>query len=357
MTLSDLEIGRIQGEAAARTRNGGTVNVTALARKFEKSPATINMALNYKEGDRKGYKKRKVCSVIARRRRQVAVLATATTTKDGRKYPVNCSASQIAAALGGIHVKRVDRDLKALGFKARVRKKVPSRDPNVIANRAQFTSFWNRRSQLRNHVRIVFSDEHTCSLNDHGSRMMYVRLHKDPLLPRERRKFKCIARVMIWAACGVGFKSDIVLFPQHNVQEDGRRNAKMSYRLNADSYVRKCLSKVSPALASNARIFQHDNASPHGRGSANSRAHVYLRGKGVEVMMNWPPHSPDMNMIEYVWPILNKRVSAQKPSNLVELTAAIKRGWASITQAEIDAQCAYFSKRVKAVHDAAGHYP
>jgi len=356
MTLSELEIGRIQGEVMARKRNG-PVNVRALSRKFGRAQATIVMALNYKRGSRGVYKKRKVALIIKKRRRVVTRLATQTEVKDGRVYPVNCTANEIAASLGG-SVRAVRRDLKACGFTCHVRKKVPSRDPKVIQSRLDFTTFWNRPAQRHNHARVVFSDEHTVSLNDHGSRTMYVRFHKDPLLPRERRKHKCIARVMIWAACGIGFKSDIVIFPQTNVEEDNRKKEKMSYRLHVDSYIRRCLSKVVPALSAGwSRIFQHDNASPHGRGSLNSRVYLYLNRKGIEVMINWPAHSPDLNMIEYVWPILNKRVSALKPTNLEELIAAVKQGWASITQAEIDAQCAYFSQRVEDVFVAKGVYP
>jgi len=315
------------------------------------------MALAYKGELRGVYKKRRVEASVAARRRKVIRLATQTETKDGRVYPVNCTAKEIASALGEVHVDAVRRDLKATEFVYRVRNKVPSRDPKVIQSRYEFTTFWNRRKQLANHVRIVFSDEHTVCLNDHGSRGMYVRLHKDPLLPRERRKLKCIARVMIWAACGVGFKSDIVIFPQANVEENGRRNAKMSFRLHVQSYIRRCLSKVVPALTSQSRIFQHDNASPHGRGSLNSSVYLYLERKGVEVMLNWPAHSPDLNMIEYVWPILNKRVSACKPTNFEELIKAVKQGWESISQAEIDAQCEYFTQRVRDVFEAKGGYP
>jgi len=354
MTLSLLEIGRIQGEARSLARRG-PVNVQALARYFRHSWETINKALCYKCGSRGVRKARKVDRELQKRRRKVTRLATQTVTIDNRVYPVNCTATQIAHALGGVPVGRVRRDLKAEGFVLRVRTKVPSRDPAVHEKRYEFTTLWRRQTRMA--LRIVFSDEHTVSLNDHGSRTMHVRMGKDPVLPRERRKHVNIARVMIWAAVGVGFKSEIILFPQENVEEDSRRRRNMSFRLTADSYIRRCLSKVAPALATQRRLFQHDNATPHGRGSENSRAFKYLCRKDVQGVLRWPPHSPDMNMIEYVWPILNKRVSALKPTNLEELVAAIKQGWASITQEEIDAQCAHFTTRVNEVFEAKGLYP
>jgi len=353
MTLSLLEIGKIQGFARSLARHG-PINVKAVARYFRRSWETISMALCYTSGNRGVRKARKVDRELQKRRRKVTRLATQTATIDGRVYPVNCTAPQIANALG-VPVGRVRRDLKAEGFVPRVRTKVPSRDPAVHVKRYDFTALW--RMQTRMALRLVFSDEHTVSLNDHGSRIMHVRMGKDPVLPRERRKHVNIARVMIWAAVGIGFKSEIILFPQENAQEDGRRRPNMTFRLTADSYIRRCLSKVAPALAAQRRLFQHDNATPHGRGSENSRAFKYLNSKGVQVVLSWPPHSPDLNMIEYIWPILNRRVSALKPTNLQELIAAIKQGWASITQEEIDAQCAHFTTRVNEVFEAKGLYP
>ena len=75
----------------------------------------------------------------------------------------------------------------------------------------------------------------------------------------------------------------------------------------------------------------------------------------IEVMEVWPPYSPDLNMIELVWPLLNKRVAVRHPNTLDELTAAIKSAWVSITQGEIDAICSGFVQKVLEMHQNNGH--
>jgi len=74
-------------------------------------------------------------------------------------------------------------------------------------------------------------------------------------------------------------------------------------------------------------------------------------------MLKWSAHSSDLNMIEYVLPISNRRLSALRPTTLEELIAAVKQGWERIAQEEIDAQCEYFTQRVRDVFEAKGGYP
>ena len=113
-------------------------------------------------------------------------------------------------------------------------------------------------------------------------------------------------------------------------------------RLTGDSYVRRCLSTVVNELAGQQRIFQQDNATPH----KCSGVFSYLRRKNVDFIDNWPPYSPDLNMVELVWPLLNTRVSEQHPTGWESLRTSIHSAWDSIKQEEINDLCLGFQSRV-----------
>jgi hypothetical protein len=334
MTLSELFIGKLQGESEFRS-------VNALATKYGLSWVTVRRALNYTA--RRVKKLRGVLRRVQRRRGCVARLAKKRVLRHGREHPVHHTVSAIKKALSrrGICASRatVWRDLHASGLSSRVRRRVPTRDPVVIEKRHQFCVNWLQRS--KDFKRVVFSDEHTVSINDHTSRTMWVG-PDDEVIPRERRRLHNIPRVMIWAAVGVGFKSPIVLFPGVAKHREGDS---ITFRLNTDGYVRRCLSKVASSLADSHRIFQQDGAKPH----QTNRVRDYLGRKGVAFIPDWPPYSPDLNMVERVWPLLNERISEQHPTTLSELKSAIKKAWRSIKQSEIDALCKGFGGKLQEV--------
>lgn len=348
MTLTDFEVGLITGMYRAQRHK----NMQQVARDSGRSWDTVRAAIVRAANPPKQHASRRQLDHITHRRAQVKRAVNKRFKKDGVDYPVYCSAPQIAKALGlEVHVVRYD--LKCLGLKCRVRKAVPTRDPKVLQERKAFADLWLSapRAKVR---RIIFSDEHTLSVNDHTRRIMYV-ARDQRVIPRERRRMQSIPRVMVWAAVGIGFKSKIVIFPQSvQTNADARRNDKMTFRLSTDTYIRRCLSVVAKELAAQRRIFQQDNASPHGRGSLDSSPCLYLQRKGIEVLHPWIRYSPDCSMIEHMWPILNERVSALRPTTLDELVAATKLAWESITQAEIDAVCAGFLPRLTQVSAAQG---
>lgn len=340
MTISALEIGRIQGAAEF-------ASINAIARKHQLAWATVKRAIGYKGPTIR--KSRAVPLPIKRRRNIVAQLAKKRIEKNGRQYPVYCTANAIRKELERKRIfaskPTVVRDLHAMDMDCLVRCRVPSREPKVLDARRKFCSNW--LPKRRTFKFIVWSDEHTISMNDHTSRTMWVS-KDDQVIPRERQRLHNVPRVMVWAAVGVGFKSPIVMFPEKTVDADGIRS---TFRLDASRYVRRCLSPIASELDTKRRIFQQDGAKPH----QNNHVREYFGRKGIQHIADWPPYSPDLNMIEYVWADLNERVAERHPRTMQELQAAIKAAWDSIPQMAINTTCKGFENKLKEVLAKNGH--
>lgn len=185
----------------------------------------------------------------ARRAKLAARIARTFKRKGHRVVPLFPTAPRVAEELfraHGIRASRttVLRDLKSLGFRTRVRPRHPNlKNPEV---RRSFTKIW----RLRDPRPLIFSDEHYVSVNDNTHRTMLVAPGKDPL-PREHQRRQNIPNFQIWAAIGVGWRSELVFFPKLNPDDD--RSMPGGFRLNSASYVRRCLSKISGYLVESGR--------------------------------------------------------------------------------------------------------
>ena len=71
--------------------------------------------------------------------------------------------------------------------------------------------------------------------------------------------------------------------------------------------------------------FQHDNAPPH----RSKQTKDWLIENGINVI-DWPPYSPDLNVIENCWSYISRRVSAIRPTNVLELKKVVLETWLSI---------------------------
>lgn len=91
-------------------------------------------------------RERKPSQAVVDRRRRVAALAQQRDVTNGVRSPKFASASAIRTALQqrGITVSKrtVVRDLRAEGFRSRVRRKVPTMDPAVHKKRLTFARSW-----------------------------------------------------------------------------------------------------------------------------------------------------------------------------------------------------------------------
>ena len=123
------------------------------------------------------------------------------------------------------------------------------------------------------------------------------------------------------------------------------------FRLNAKSYVRRCLSTVSGYLSSHNALFMHDGARSH---TANSTK-AYLQRKGIRCLLNFPAHSPDMNPIESIWALLDAKI-AEKLTEQTDaaLMAATKAAWEELDQGVINAYVMSFRSKCRRVAASKG---
>ena len=71
--------------------------------------------------------------------------------------------------------------------------------------------------------------------------------------------------------------------------------------------------------------YMHDGAPSH-----TSRSTVaFLAAKGVKVLPNWPPNSPDLNPVEHCWSWISQQLVGKKIRNGNELEAAVRQAWAA----------------------------
>jgi transposase len=81
----------------------------------------------------------------------------------------------------------------------------------------------------------------------------------------------------------------------------------------------------------------------------------FLQDRNVSVLQ-WPANSPDLNPIEYVWDLLDRRVRARAipPRNVKELAGALVEEWVNISQQELPNLVQPMRRRCIAVLNAAG---
>lgn len=169
---------------------------------------------------------------------------------------------------------------------------------------------------------VMFSDESRYNLDHHDGRIRVWRR------PGERYCPPCVAShdrwgggsVMVWAGIWSAGRTDLVIV-----------NGNMNWQRYLNDIVAPV---VVPNLQriGNGAIFQDDNARPHrARGVQD-----YFRQHGIQ-RMDWPARSPDMNPIEHLWDLLDRRIRGcpQVPQTVHQLRQALVDEWRNIPQMDI----------------------
>ena len=100
-------------------------------------------------------------------------------------------------------------------------------------------------------------------------------------------------------------------------------------------------------------IFQQDNDLKH----TSRQAQEWFEENGVTVLP-WPASSPDMNLIEHVWDMLDRKVRSRRrlPSNLDDLWRILQEEWNNLNIGAIQGLYDSMPRRVEALKAAKGSY-
>lgn len=149
-----------------------------------------------------------------------------------------------------------------------------------------------------------------------GTQVPFVRRsHAEPVrMVHTTRHRPFLQRVMFWGAiCGEG---PVALVPINGT-------------MTAPKYVAALEEYLLPYLdeqpLSQQYLFQHDNAPSH----KAQRTLAFLETNAVEVLQDWPPYSPDLNIIENMWAFIKRKLRQENITTRQQLQTRVLDIWAS----------------------------
>jgi len=159
--------------------------------------------------------------------------------------------------------------------------------------------------------KVIFSDE--SRFETFTNRRRYVRR---PIGNRYANRYICKTvkfpnSVMVWGG----------------IKGDGTKTlVKCPHRLDSNAY-QSVLEQGLFSIYDSQSVFMQDGAPCH-----KSRSTLqFLDRKNVCVMVDWPPQSPDINLIENLWSIVKNKLSKRILRQSTDLWDAVQEEWNGIS--------------------------
>ena len=130
-------------------------------------------------------------------------------------------------------------------------------------------------------------------------------------------------------------------------------------RMNSEYYCENLLSELIPemsGLSGGDFIFQQDGARCH----TSKYTMKYLDEnlpEDADILLpeDWPPHSPDLNPLDYsIWSSLARKVYQVRIRDVHHLCERLAIAWDNLSQNEINRVIRSFRHRLKCCRDAGG---
>lgn len=233
--------------------------------------------------------------------------------------------------------------------KYKSRRRIPL-NSQTARKRYRFAREWMRYSPWEN---VIFSDECSVQRRSNSKEQWVWRFYSEAYrrdLVNLKSHVKDISQ-MVWAEIWIGGRTKLIVMERDS---SSPRNG-----FTANSY----LDALEEGLIQHyeaGMFFQQDNAKIH-------RANIsqnWFEEHGVWVM-DWPPHSPDLNPIEPIWRLLKLELFELHPE-LVDMgqskrdwkyfKCCICEAWDALDQGKIDSLIRSVPRRIAAVRRAKGYY-
>ena len=239
--------------------------------------------------------------------------------------------------------KTVRRRIADLGFKSYV----PAKKPLISErNRRKRLLFYNsyRQFSISDWSRVIWSDESRFNLFHSDGRERVWRCQN------ERYNQDCIRKtiqgnggsVLIWACF---YKT--TLGPCFILDKT----------VNSTTYIDEVLTPFYarfyvPSLERGQQLlFQQDNAPSH----TSKQTKRWMEQKQIQ-QLSWPPQSPDLNLIEHLWDVLQRQINSRSllPKTLSELKVALVEEWRAIPGSILEKLVEGMPKRLEELRKARG---
>jgi hypothetical protein len=238
----------------------------------------------------------------------------------------------------------VRRVLKKAGLKAAVKQKKPKLLPRHIRQRLEFALKYQHWT-VEDWKRVIWSDETKINRIGSDGRKWVWKQPGGALTTHHVQgtvKFGG-GSLMLWGcmtAKGVGYAARI----------DGRMDAEL-YRSILDDELLETIDYYG--FGKDDIIFQQDNDPKH----TSRIARQWFEDNGIAVL-DWPPQSPDLNVIEHLWFHLKQQLATydEEPNGMTELWERVEHQWEKIPVETCMKLIESMPSRISAVLKAKGGY-
>ena len=235
-----------------------------------------------------------------------------------------------------ISLRSARRILVNGGLFGRIAARKPRLNKLQLRKRISFSKAYKQMPMSTWH-QVIFSDEMRLEL--YGSRRAYVRRKVGT---RYCNKYVCKTvkyggkSILVWGA----------------IKADGTRILlRCPPILNSSSY-QGVLDEGLRVMYDNESVLMHDGAPCH----RSHATEVYLERKKICYISDWPPQSPDLNVIENMWSILKTNVNRRFPRTVDDLWKVAEEEWYRIDDSYIDNLYRSIPRRLDTVIKMKGYH-